>query len=356
MFRCGLFYREEVMKRIIGLVLMGLGIALVVLAPLLRFYVGPTLAVTPLNQYSETSGVGVVIKQVDISKLLTPGADIYFPANVPVKVTGYTKGDVVAAEQEQAVSANLAIFDTFSRINVVSAETEETGEDGRLVTASTSRYAFGRQDSELANCCGANSGGDEVDFEGIAPFKWPFFVEQQSYDIWDANINAATPAEFVAEEERAGMNTYKFVQSIAPTVVPNSQQTVPANAVGLPGTADVVINPYYSNVITTWIEPTTGQVVDTNQKSKTAFRGPDGTTDLVTFLEFEAGADPAYVAESAPGIKDKADSLNLVLNTLPLISLILGIVLAVIGFFVWRSGSKPAEEDETAPTAPPAAV
>jgi|GEM_PF-839807 len=346
------------MKRIVGLVLIGLGFAFIVCAPLFRFYVAPSVAVTPLNQYTESAGVGVVIKQLDLSKFLTPTTDKYYPANQPAIGTRVTKGDVIAAEQDSAQEQNLAVFDTFSRLNIATPDVNaaSNGADGRLVTASTSRYAFGRQDSLLANCCGANVSGDSVAFEGVVPLKWPFFVEQKSYDIWDDQIQAAVPAQFSGEEERAGINTYKFVQSIAPTVVPGSEQTVPSDVVGLPGTTPIVVNPYYTNTVTTWVEPTTGQIVDTSQQSLTSFRGPDGTTDLITFLQFELRADPAYVEEEAPGIKSKADQLNFLMNTLPIILLVVGIGVGVGGFFLWRTRTEKPEEESSELLPPPAAV
>ncbi len=345
------------MKRIIGLVLIGLGFALIVCAPLFRFYVAPSVAVTPLNQYTESSGVGVIIKQLDLSKFLTPATDKYYPPNQPAVGARVTKGDVIAAEQSTAQEQNLAVFDTFSRLNIATPDASATtnDEDGRLITATTSRYAFGRQDSLLANCCGANVAGDSVDFSGVMPLKWPFFVEQQSYDIWDDQIQAAVPAAFAGEEERAGMNTYKFVQNIAPTLVPGSEQSVPSDAVGLPGTTPIVVNPYYTSTVTTWVEPTTGQIVDTSQQSLTTFRGPDATTDLLTFLQFELRADPAYVEQEAPGIKSKADQLNFLMNTLPIILLVAGIVSGIVGFLVWRPRKEePTEEDSE--VVPPAAA
>jgi hypothetical protein len=346
------------MKRIIGLVLIGLGFAFIVCAPLFRFYVAPSVAVTPLNQYAESPAVGVIIKQLDLSKFLTPTADKYYPANQPATALRVTKGDVIAAEQESAQAQNLAIFDSFLRINVATPDASATSNeaDGRLVTASTSRYAFGRQDSLLVNCCGANVGGDSAAFEGVMPLKWPFFVEQQSYDVWNDQIQAAVPAQFSGEEERAGISTYKFVQNIAPTLVPGSEQTVPSDVVGLPGTTPIVVNPYYTTTITTWVEPTTGAIVDTSQQSLTAFRGPDGTTDLLTFLQFELRADPAYVEQEAPAIKAKADELNLLTNTLPIVLLIAGIVVGVIGFLLRRTGTSESEEENVELLPPPASV
>ena len=46
------------MKRIAGYVLLGLGAFLLLLAPLSRFYVYPTLAKAPIDVYSQGTSVG----------------------------------------------------------------------------------------------------------------------------------------------------------------------------------------------------------------------------------------------------------------------------------------------------------
>ncbi|MGV1037956.1 MAG: DUF3068 domain-containing protein [Candidatus Nanopelagicales bacterium] len=335
------------MKRVFGLILLGLGFMLIVLAPLFRFYVGPSAAVAPLDQYTVSEGVGVAVKQLDIAKFAAGDANPYFPANTPITNTRYTRGDVLAADQDPAKSDGLAVYDTFSRTNA---------EDGRLITASQSRYAFGQTDSQLANCCGANVAGKTVNFSGIMPLKFPFFLKEQSYDIWDDQLQATAPAVFEAKEDHGGVSSYRFTQAIPPTQVPGSEQKVPAKIVKLPGSGDVTISQYYENTTTFWVEPLTGQIVDTAATPTVTFRGPGGTVDLATALQVKASASPAYLEQAAKDINAKASQLNLVMNVLPIVFLILGIILVVIGWLMAKSGAKTKEATAVATSgAPPAA-
>jgi len=336
--------RGKQLKRVFSLICVGLGVTCIVLSPLFRFYVAPSVAQTPLDNYTQSTGVGVLMKQLDPTKVAAGDTNPYYPENLPITNTRYTKGDVLASEQDPALSQNLAVFDTFSRTNT---------EDGRLVIASTSRYAFGRQDSVLANCCGAAVGGNTVNFTGNMPLKFPFFVGQQSYNVWDDTLLAAVPTNFVDQEDHYGVNTYKFQSSVAPTLIPNSSQDIPAKVVGQPGTGTVTVNPYYSNDVTYWIEPLTGQIVDSQVSTLTTFRGADGQTDLLTYIQLQAGGDPTYVQNAVPDIKSKASQLNLVLNVLPIVLLILGILLLVVGIFLTRSVIRDSKELEAAQAPPP---
>lgn len=326
------------MKRVFGLILVGLGVALVVIAFLFRFWVGPSAAQTPLNTYVETKGSGVIIKQLDISKFVAGDPNPYYPLNLPATSTRYTKGDLVAEEQDPAKSQNLAVFDTFSRTNT---------EDGRLVSASDARYAFGRQDSQLQNCCGAREGTDsEVNFVGNVPLKFPFFTQQQTYPVWDGQILTSVPAEFQGEETVGGLNVYKFHYFVPPTLMPNQTQKVPAKALGQTG-GDVEVNPYYTNDLTFLIEPLTGQVVSTGIKAKVTFRANDGEKDVATFLEQEFPIPGNITPEDVSSISATASQLKLVMYTVPLISLIVGVVFLIVGFILLRLDRRRDDDDLT---------
>lgn len=326
------------MKRVIGLILFGLGIFLLILAPMFRFYVGPKAAVAPLDQYTESTGVGTVIKQLDIAKF-GAGEIVYKAENFPMKQTRYTRGDVNASEQDPAKSDNLAVYDTFQRVN--------NTDNNELVNASSSRYAFGRTNSELNNCCGANASGKQVQFSGIMPLKWPFFLKQQAYDIWDDLTQGTIPAQFVAEEDHAGVKTYKFQQNLPPTAVPGTNKV-----------KDKTYQQYSTAAITTWVEPETGQIVDSSQNAKVTIRDTaEPTKDVAIALEYTAHGDPSFVEKSAKDINSKASQLSLVMNTLPIVCLIAGIVLALIGFLLGRSKDDQNSGGASAPAqGPPATV
>ena len=319
------------MKRIIGSIVIGLGFMLLVLAPLSRFYIAPSAAVAPLNTDSVSIGVGVVVKQLDLVKFASGAADPYYPPNLPATQTRNTIGNVTASTQDPAKSDGLAVYDTFARLNVA---------DGRIVTASTSRYAFNRKTSELANCCGANEGGKTANFSGLFPLKFPFFTAKQTYQVWDGTLLKSVPAVFETAEDHYGVPTYKFVSNIPPTMIPNSSMTVPAKTIGQPGTADVTINQWYTNKVTNWVEPSTGQILDSASELLQTLRGPDNTTDIATIAQVKAAGQPAYVEDSATKIKADAAKINLFMVTVPLIALILGIILIIIGFLLYRSGGR----------------
>ena len=112
---------------------------------MLKWYVAPKAAVAPLNIDSTTTATGTIIKKLNPSKI-SQFPNVY-DENIPAIQTRYTVGDVQAAEQEEAKSQNLAIYNTFYRVNPAS-------NPGELLLASQARYAFNRNTSQLVNCCG----------------------------------------------------------------------------------------------------------------------------------------------------------------------------------------------------------
>ena len=278
------------MKRVIGLIMVGLGVALVVCAPLFKFYVGPSAAQAPIDQtYSVSIGDGVMVKQLDIAKFATGAANPHFPPNQPMTSTRYTRADVIASEQEQATKDNIAVFDTFTRTNV---------SDGRLVTASSSVYPFNRKTSELANCCGANAAGEPVNFTGIMPLKFPFFTKQQTYQLWDDTLQGSAPANFVDKEDHAGLSTYKFEQVIPKTEIPNSTQTIAGTTFG---TGLQTFSKYYASKMQLWVEPLTGQLLDTKVEQNQWLITKNGSQTLDAAV-ITATGNPKYVAGAAASI------------------------------------------------------
>ncbi|MGK3816874.1 porin PorA family protein, partial [Enterococcus faecium] len=82
------------MRRVLGLILIGLAVACLVAAPLLKFYAVPKLAVAPLdvdpNKPSRNSGTAV--KLLDFATLTER-------TNVPLTSIRYTRADIPATQQ-----------------------------------------------------------------------------------------------------------------------------------------------------------------------------------------------------------------------------------------------------------------
>ena len=213
--------------KILGIILAGVGAFLLVLAGLLRFYAVPALSQAPLVPGSSTGGISTSINKGVANKLFYPGklaaGENPYRENVPMTATRTTRGDVNADQQQEATSQNLAIYDSFQRLE---------DDEGTVVNAGTIRVAFNRSTSVLANCCGANIDGEPATFEGINPLKFPFNVEKKTYDYYDTTIKKALPAEFQGEESIDGLNTYRFLQNVPPTQT--GELTVPGQPRRLP--------------------------------------------------------------------------------------------------------------------------
>lgn len=239
--------------------------------------------------------------------------------------------------------------------------------------------------------------------EGFAPREglvlgWPIDTEKKDYDGWSDDYQSIVPLVFVDEREhpRAGIDTYYFTSESGP------QPIVPAavDAMGLPteltheqiagliGGLDV--NPMIAQALPMliqqaewpdpvplsyvyeytgeyWIEPQTGVLIDTH---KIEIRKAGFSEELMLNLaarieELPVEVDPALIGELLPvtvfhldyqatddtvqEAKDDAqeviDQLNLFGTTLPIAAIVIGLVLGVVGAFLFmQKSSKQAAE------------
>ena len=308
------------MRRGIGLVLIALGVALLVLAPMVKFYAVPKLAVAPLDldPASPSLNSGVAETLLDIATLTEQ-------SNVPVTSTRYTTADVAAS---QAAGGNIGVYETFSRVNRA---------DGTLVTAGTERYAFDRTTNVLTTGSNSNIDGDPITDamiagDAIMPLKLPFFVDKNAtYNYFDTSLLKGYPLSFVEETQIDGLTVYKFESTIEPTQI--GEQEGLGEKVG--GTADFVAPRFYANDRVVFVEPLTGQVVDGYEDQLQTFRGPDGT-DKITIIKAKIGFTEENKASAVSDAKANSAKLGLVSNTLPVVSGVAGLVLLVIGLLLAR--------------------
>ena len=299
------------MRRGIGLVLIGLGVALLVLAPMVRFYAVPKLSVAPLdldpNKTSDSAGTVATV--VD----LPTGTE---KQNVELKSTRRTKADVAASEQ---AGDNIGVYDSFSWISLASDSTNQP-----YLPASPERYAFDRTTSVMVATAGANVGGTPITEamignDTIMPLKMPFNSEKKTYNVFDTSIMKGAPADFVDEEAVQGLNTYKY------------EQKIPATQIGTQGDAAV----WYQNDTVMYVEPITGQVVNGYSVAKQWLKNADGTDGLV-LLDGKIGFTDQEVTDSVNEAKTNSSKLSMVSNVLPVASLLLGILALVGGILLVR--------------------
>jgi hypothetical protein len=316
------------MKRVVGLILLALGVMMLVLAPLLKFYVLPSAAKTPVDQYTESTS-NVVFEQLLVPSKLAAGDPDPYERGVEATQYVYVRGDVPASEQPEAQSQDLAVFDYFQRVN--------NNSTGDLITAGSARYAFDRVSSELVDCCGASVDDEPVNMAGsILPVKFPFNVQQQDYQVFNTDLLGPATFSFQGEEEKFGQNTYVFKSEVPPTTVDDLE--VPTSAI--PGEDEdaegsTVLDEVYSADSTYWINPVTGQIVAGESVVNTTF-DLDGEQKLVKAIYTGTNG----TQEGADDIAALAGTITLIGTTLPLVLLVLGIVLLVIGLLLLRGGNK----------------
>ena len=304
------------MRRLWGGVLLGLGVFLIVLAGLFRFFVADRAVLTPIDQYTKT---------------VAPGAGTYFDTaslsekRADLTATRILRGDVAAS------TADVGVWD----VSVV----VETG-DTSLVRASLDRVAFDRKTAEAVDCCGAGVDGEPVRHEGVT-YKFPFDTEQQDYLLWDVNSRKSYPARYVAEEELQGLTVYKFVQEVPGQQLRTTE--VPGSLVG-ESAATFSAPVWYQNTRTVWVEPQTGVIVKGNEQTRTTLRNGQGQ-DRVVVLEADLTFDEATQQQQAELARDGMRSIDLIRLWLPLAALLLGLIMLAAAVLVLRGGDRgrPAE-------------
>lgn len=311
------------MKRVLGYILLGLGAFLLVLAPLARFYIYPSLAKAPIDVYSKGTSVGsgTVFSIADLAEVQTD-----------ITSTRTTRGDVEASTDD------LAVYDSFS--NTADA-------DGTTLTASIERVGFDRftgvADPEFDSTVDTGEGPEAVTYEGQV-FKMPFDTQQSNdYLWWDGSLRQATPIAFEGVEDIEGLRTYKFVQTIEPTKI--AELDVPGDLVGSDQPSET-IDRIYSNTRTIWIEPNTGAVVK-GEEDQDSFGELDGER-VLTITQAQVAYTPEAVTANVEEYSSLGSQLNLIRNVIPVWGAIIGVILLIIGgLLVWSS--KDSRKRATAP-------
>jgi DUF3068 family protein len=304
------------MRRFVGPLLFGLGAFLLVAALLLKFYAYPRVAVAPIDQDS-------------VTKLQATGAEIFDaatlkPLTTDLAVQSRTVGDVKASQDR---GDNVRVW-----VNTTSIRSD----DGVVRSRSTTRTAFDATTSEAVNCCGAFDESTEGDRKMVKRsglvFKWPFKTEKKDYKIWDDTLGATITAKYVKQSSVKGLKTYEFRAEVPRTQV--GTMDVPASLVGQPGTGNVTAQSMYATTNTYQIEPRTGAIV-TQSLANDSTLAVDGE-DKITTTKADLQYTPATVDSNVKDFKSKASLVSLVGTTGPLIGVILGLVLMVLGFVLGR--------------------
>ena len=314
------------MRRLLGPILIGLGVFLVAAAALIRFYAYPTLAVAPIDQNSVTQ------LSAEDAVIFDSNPEVLDNVTVDLAIRSRTVGDVDGS--------NKAPDGVLCWVNT----TLVTSSDGVQRSASVERMGHDEVTGEFADGCDSFTETTEgervpVEAEGLI-YKFPFGTEKKDYDFWDGDVGEALPAEYDGTDSIEGMSVYRFVQTIPETNVGTLE--VPGSLLGS-DEPSVEADQLYQNTRTFYVEPATGAVVNRidDQLSQLSY---DGQT--VTLNDSTVHYTDEQVTDLVDEVSLKAMLLNGARLLYPLLLLGLGTLCIVGGLLLGRRSGRDSVPDE----------
>lgn len=295
------------MRRTLGYIALVLGLVLIVVAPLLRWYAYPRVAKAPtdVNDFSNTIGSGTYFSP---TKLAVVG-----PAELDNQ--SHAIGDPQASTHEIAVIRMLAkTFDTQS---------------GGVLQYADDLYAMDRVTGYAVHCC-----GEYPRHEGLT-LKFPFDTRKRTYLFYDSTALKAFPARYTREETVNGLKTYLFVSDVPQTLI--GGVGLPGKLAGQPDTPSMATLRWYTGRTSLWVEPFTGAIIKVDQTHKEFLTDAAGN-EVLTVADFSVHSSQADIDDTASEISSKFSQLKLVRDVLPLWGPIAGAVLLVVGVLLFRGG------------------
>jgi hypothetical protein len=303
------------MRRAAGVVLLGIGAFLIVLAPLIRFQVAGRVVQAPSGQYSITK------LSADNARYFSLGDLKVLTGNLDITVT--TRGDVAEAKGDRVV------WDQFTAVNDVTNNNPN-------ISLTLFHSAFNKYNGQGVTCCGASvdsgSGAKPVQLQGQI-FLFPFGVEKKTYKVFNTDTQKAFDAAFTGEDTVDGLRVYKFEQKIPPSVT--ETLSAPASVLGMTDPGDIQVDRVYDGVNTFWVEPTTGVPVKEEQQRHEVLKTPDGVERMPALIA-TAVFTPDTVSGLVQTARDNMSQITLIRTTIPLVALIVGLVLVAAGLLLLR--------------------
>jgi len=323
------------MRSKIAAVAIGLGVFMIVAAGLVRFYAYPILATVPPDYEGTTL---LEAKGAQVLNFETYQAETH-----DLDISSYT----VAYEEPKASEG------VVSWVNSTTVKRE----DGSIFQQTRERAPFDAVSGAASDCDGCESwtevkDDDQTTEEPTARqgqvYKFPFGTEKKDYGVWDGTVGESVPAKFEGTEKVEGLEVYKFVQTIEPTMVETRE--VPGSMFGSTEPA-VQAEMWYGMTRTFFVEPQTGSPVDRVEERLQELRYDGQSVPVfnatVQYTDQQVD-DLVNGTKDETGAKTNATLLGGLHFLFPLLLVVVGLALLVGGLFVGNRerARRHAEADE----------
>jgi hypothetical protein len=292
-------------RKVLGLLLLGVGAFLLVIAVLGRFWAPGMAERTPLDIDTATRLSGSAQKL----NLTTGALD-----DLPVKAISRTRVDSGRSDDDVVVfvSTTCLVVDQGDVPDCVDAEDPQK----RLVTASSDVFATDRHTATAVNTRKYLT-ADAEPHQGLVN-KFPFGSEKKTYRFWDGLLGTTVPATYAGTSTLDGLKTYEYKVDVPSTdaeVVEGTQGT-------------------YATRKSIFVEPRTGSIIKQTQHEVRKLASGQ------TILDLDIAYTPQTVKAAADDAEANVQSLRLLTGIIPLVGLVLGLVLVVAGLLVVRRSGR----------------
>ncbi|RII17291.1 hypothetical protein DSC45_14105 [Streptomyces sp. YIM 130001] len=303
-----------------SLIVLGVGVFLLVLAPMLAWYVEPRAKRTPVD--------------IDVTTIFE-GKGAYFDTgkvetvrDENLTITRQVRGDVADSEK-----SGRAIWDVSTSVDPDKSLPAEDPHDSLQWTLE--RWVTDRQTNSPVHCC-----QEEPYFEGEAYLKFPFDVEKRSYTWWDNTLGATVPLKYRGTKKIQGYEGLRFTGSVEPAKTGTRQ--VPGTLVGSKA-GQVLAEEWYANHgIELVVDERTGRIINAQIGPRKTLRKPGSDKDAVVLLDskkmvFNADTQKKQVALA----DDDSSRLQLVGEVLPVGTGGVGLAVVAVGGVLVVRGREP---------------
>ncbi|GGV37547.1 hypothetical protein GCM10010277_24110 [Streptomyces longisporoflavus] len=294
----------------LSLILLGLGVFLLVLAPMLAWYVEPRAKRTPVDIDTTTvfKGTG---SYFDTDKIKTVH-------DKNLTITRQVRGDVDDSNDEHAV------WDVVTSVDPDSSLPAADPHDSLQFT--TERWVTDRKTNRPVHCC-----DEKPYFEGEAYLKFPFDVQKRSYIWWDNTLGATVPLTFRGTKKIQGYEGYRFTAKVKPAKT--GTRLVPGRLVGQPRRSNVLAEEWYANHgVELVADKRTGRIIYAAIGPRKTLRAPGSDKDETVLLDSKRIAFTTKTQKAQVKLADDDSSrLELIGVTLPVGAAVLGGLLAIAG-------------------------
>jgi hypothetical protein len=326
-----------------ALVILIIGLVILILAPIWKWAIAPSLVKVPDNIDVTSIYDGMLTLNIDPTSLAV------LPADMSVKIPLQIKRRDLSQPDKSTGSVAL-IKETAKAI----------GPAGKTFIDTTMYYALDRKNSE-----NVPGNGSDVNRTGWYPLL-PINAQKKTYPLWGNDTHKTGDAVYSNETKIAGLTTpaqtcyvYKVDSKPDATVAPPlglpaklSGAQIKAVASGIPGlnpasVAGLVDTEMYpitylqQTVATITGEPRTGSIVKADNKDTYSIDASAMGLGQIKLATVSYKQNPENVAQVMDDTAKNFGLLDMVYIWIPLVLLILGLVLTIIGA-IWFARKKPA--------------